>query len=275
MKYEVVIPARNEENFLEETLKSIKRQTLPPSKVIVVDDGSTDDTFEIAQKYADLVLRRADRGHVAFGTIELPKVFNDGLHEVSVDADYVLINGADDILPSNYVEVLYRKMASNPVIAMMSGRTDDGESTNYSGLPPRGSGRLINAKIWREINGLRYPETLGWETWLVYKIRMLGYHAEQTLDLAFHPQRLPLKGALNRAFINGKEMKALGYSKRYLFYMAMRYGFKNPIAGLRLLWGFYKQKEKLDCAEWVANEQRRIFWKRVGFHLKRILGLKS
>lgn len=103
MKYEVVIPARNEENFLEETLKSIKRQTIPPSKVIVVDDGSIDDTFEIAQRYADIVLRRADRGYVAFGTLELPKVFNKGLHEVSEDADYVLIHGADDILPSNYV----------------------------------------------------------------------------------------------------------------------------------------------------------------------------
>ena len=68
MKYEVVIPARNEEKLLEETLKSIKQQTIPLNKVIVVDDGSTDDTFEIAQRYADIVLWRADREYVAFST---------------------------------------------------------------------------------------------------------------------------------------------------------------------------------------------------------------
>ena len=54
MNVEAVIPARNEERYIERTLQALVRQTLRPSRIIVVNDGSTDRTAEIAAKYADL-----------------------------------------------------------------------------------------------------------------------------------------------------------------------------------------------------------------------------
>ncbi len=274
MNYEIVIPARNEEKYLEKTLQSVKEQTIPPNRLIVVDDGSTDRTYEIACLYADLVIKRIDRGFSALGTTEITEVFNAGLREVSEDADFVLINGADDILPPNYVEVLYNTMVSDPLFAMISGRTHD-EAQKYTGLPPHGGGRLVNADLWRQTNGLQYPKTLGWETWLIYKFRMMGYRAEKINNISYRPQRPPIKGAMKRAYEKGKEMKALGYTGRYTLLRAIQFSMKSPIAGFRLLLGYFSQKEQLDCAEWVANEQRRIFWKRLGFHLKRILRLKK
>ncbi len=53
----VVIPARNEERNLAGLLTSLKQQTHRPDEVIVVDDGSTDRTAEIAQDYGATVLR--------------------------------------------------------------------------------------------------------------------------------------------------------------------------------------------------------------------------
>ncbi len=44
----VIVPVLNGERFLDEALASIYAQTLPPTEVIVVDDGSTDATAEIA-----------------------------------------------------------------------------------------------------------------------------------------------------------------------------------------------------------------------------------
>lgn len=47
----VVIPAHNEERDLGETLDALMRQTVPPDRIIVVDDGSTDRTSEVAAGY--------------------------------------------------------------------------------------------------------------------------------------------------------------------------------------------------------------------------------
>jgi len=52
----VVIPALNEEEFIAENLKSIRLQSTPPAEIIVMDNGSTDRTVEIAQRYADRVI---------------------------------------------------------------------------------------------------------------------------------------------------------------------------------------------------------------------------
>ena len=44
----VVIPCYNQARFLGEAIDSVLRQTCPPVEVIVVDDGSTDDTASVA-----------------------------------------------------------------------------------------------------------------------------------------------------------------------------------------------------------------------------------
>ncbi len=51
MTLSVVIPARNAAPFLEQTLISMDRQVLRPSEVIVVDDGSTDGTSDVAASF--------------------------------------------------------------------------------------------------------------------------------------------------------------------------------------------------------------------------------
>lgn len=50
-QYSVVIPAFNAEKFLADCLESVLAQTVPPSEVICVDDGSTDATSDIARGY--------------------------------------------------------------------------------------------------------------------------------------------------------------------------------------------------------------------------------
>lgn len=45
----VVIPAYNSEDYLRDAIESVLTQSLPVFEIIVVDDGSTDDTSEIAK----------------------------------------------------------------------------------------------------------------------------------------------------------------------------------------------------------------------------------
>jgi glycosyltransferase involved in cell wall biosynthesis len=46
----VVIPAYNAERFLAQTIESVRAQTLPVAELIVVDDGSSDRTAEVARR---------------------------------------------------------------------------------------------------------------------------------------------------------------------------------------------------------------------------------
>jgi cellulose synthase/poly-beta-1,6-N-acetylglucosamine synthase-like glycosyltransferase len=51
-RYVVITPVRNEEEYLPYTLKSMMSQTVKPLKWIIVNDGSTDRTGEIAEEAA-------------------------------------------------------------------------------------------------------------------------------------------------------------------------------------------------------------------------------
>ena len=67
-RYCLITPCRDEATFARRTLASVVGQTVPPTRWIVVDDGSTDDTPAIVEEYARTVpyiqlIRRADRGH--------------------------------------------------------------------------------------------------------------------------------------------------------------------------------------------------------------------
>lgn len=58
----VIVPVFNEEKYLEFCLSSLKKQSWKKTELIVVDDGSTDGSIKIAQKYADLVLQQNHQG---------------------------------------------------------------------------------------------------------------------------------------------------------------------------------------------------------------------
>lgn len=65
--YGVAIPAYNAERTLAEAIDSVLRQTVPPSEVIVVDDGSTDGTADLAAGFGGLVrvVSQPNRGPAA------------------------------------------------------------------------------------------------------------------------------------------------------------------------------------------------------------------
>ena len=53
LRYVIITPARNEEKFIELTLKSMAAQTYPPLRWVIVSDGSIDRTDEIVGGYAN------------------------------------------------------------------------------------------------------------------------------------------------------------------------------------------------------------------------------
>lgn len=61
-KASIVVPALNEEKFIEGALRSLKNQKNAPAyEIIIADGGSTDRTLEIAEKYADIIVHEPRR----------------------------------------------------------------------------------------------------------------------------------------------------------------------------------------------------------------------
>src|SRR5207245_3168773 len=88
----LVLPVWNGEAFLEQAMESILRQTLSSFELIVIDDGSTDRTAAIAEKFASgdsrvRVLRRPHEG--------LSATLNAGI--AAVRGEYVARMDADGI----------------------------------------------------------------------------------------------------------------------------------------------------------------------------------
>jgi glycosyltransferase involved in cell wall biosynthesis len=251
-KVSVVMCARNEAKFITSTLRSVFNQSVKPFEVIVVDDGSLDNTGDIAMGLGCRVFRLPSHSESFVGKPELALRFNVGLSKVSLLADYVLILGADSVLPKNYVSFLLEKIRSDRGLKVVSGCVE-GEA--FESIKPRGSGRLIDAGWWRRINGLTFPVVYGWEAWLQYKTLSLGYKAKSFHELRFRVLRVSCK-SLKQAEWHGYSMNSLGY---FWVYALARCFSRGPNLGRRMLQGYVRGRglAKLDVANYVNYSQRR------------------
>lgn len=103
-KISIVIPCHNQAEYLEDSIESAYNQTFPAHEIIVVNDGSTDNTREIAERYMFKefpgiespvkVINQVNKG--------LPSARNTGI--MNATGDYILFLDADDILTENAVQ---------------------------------------------------------------------------------------------------------------------------------------------------------------------------
>lgn len=93
LKCSVVVPTYNEEKYIKNLLESVKRQTVEPIEVILVD-ASDDKTREIAAKYGAKVVNQ-DVRRVSWARMR-------GFHEAK--GDIIISSDADTILADDYVE---------------------------------------------------------------------------------------------------------------------------------------------------------------------------
>jgi glycosyltransferase involved in cell wall biosynthesis len=103
----IIIPVYNSEGYLEETLRSAINQTWPSKEIIIIDDGSTDQSLALAKQYEgpDLkVFSQVNRGAGA--------ARNAGYHKSK--GQYIQFLDADDILSEDKIEKQVRALEGNP-----------------------------------------------------------------------------------------------------------------------------------------------------------------
>lgn len=107
-KVSIIVPTYNVEMYLEECLESIRRQTLHDIEIICINDGSTDRSLEILQRYAENDNRFVivDKENGGYGI-----AMNIGLDKAT--GEYIGIVEPDDYVPLGMYEDLYKVANEN------------------------------------------------------------------------------------------------------------------------------------------------------------------
>lgn len=111
-KVSVVIPARNEGEEIKLCLESLSKQRFQDFEVIVVDNGSTDNTEAIARGYGCHVIHEARQG-VSFAR---QRGFEAALGQIIASTD------ADTVVPPDWLELIVRSFERNPEQVGVYGR---------------------------------------------------------------------------------------------------------------------------------------------------------
>jgi glycosyltransferase involved in cell wall biosynthesis len=255
MKYVLISSARNEAAFIRKTLDSVVAQTHLPEHWVIVDDGSTDQTGEIAESYAKsfswiIVLhnqRREGRSFAAKANnvnLGFAKLQNEG-----VDFGVVGNLDTDTSFAPDYIAFLMQKFAANPRLGVAGTPfTQDGgyDSTRDSFEGQNhvaGPCQFFRRECWDDIGGYVANPAGGVDWIAVMTARMKGWKACSFAEKRYHHHRL--MGTAGRSevaalFSYGQKDYYLGGSPVWqLFRVAYRLG-KRPyfVGGLALGFGY-------------------------------------
>ncbi len=213
MKFLIIIPAHNEEENILPCLESLKNQTFQDFKCVIVNDGSTDKTQEIAEKYEVQstkykVLNLEKSLHQPGAKVV--RTFNKGLETENIEEfDVVCKFDADIIFPKNYLEKINEVYKKNPKAGMVSGlvyikkgfdsaQPDKKDFTTsqlhdftnqndwiFENLSSknhvRGPIKSYRKEVFQKMNGLR--AVLGWDNIDVMLCKMHGFETVTIKEL--------------------------------------------------------------------------------------------
>ena len=215
MRFYIVIPAHNEELYIEKTLESLCNQTLKPKKVVVVNDNSTDDTEEIIKRFElnydwiSIIKLKSSNEHIPGSKII--NAFYEGFNTLDDNYDIICKYDADLIFEDNYLENLSKLFSENKKLGMASGFCYVEQNKNWvlenltNKEHIRGALKAYRKECFRSIGGLR--RSIGWDT--VDELLTQFYNWETITDENLKVKHLKPTGANYKkgsAYLQGEAM---------------------------------------------------------------------
>jgi len=236
LKFYIVIPAHNEANFIGSTLQSLINQSLRPTKIVVVNDNSTDNTVSIvtnlSKKYPwiALVSNTSSEAHLPGGKII--NAFYKGHETLDTEYDVICKYDADVIFPENYLEKLAHHYQKNPKLGLVAGHCyiKKNETWVLENLTSkdhiRGGLKAYRKDCFSEIGGLK--KSMGWDT--IDELLALYYGWEFETDASLHVKHLKPTGAnYNKSakHLQGTALYKMRYSFALAFLSALKLAYKK------------------------------------------------
>ena len=182
-RYAIITPVRDEEKFIETTIECVLNQTILPLEWVIVDDGSTDQTGVLLDRYAARhawirVIHRANRGFRKSGG-GVVEAFYEGYNSLHCnDWEFIVKLDGDLTFTPEYFEKCFEHFRNEPKLGIGGGEIHH----NISGelkleanprFHVRGATKIYRRSCWEAIGGL-WPAA-GWDTIDEVKANMLGW----------------------------------------------------------------------------------------------------
>jgi poly-beta-1,6-N-acetyl-D-glucosamine synthase len=280
-KYVIVSPVRDEEQYIEGTLRRVVRQTVLPAQWIIVDDGSSDRTGQIMDEYAKeypwiRAVHRSDRGQRIPGA-GVMEAFYDGFHRLmSPHWEFIAKLDGDVGLEPNYFERCFQRFKEDPKLGICGGMMYCYKRENLvleanPVFHVRGPIKLYKRSCWDAIGGL--IKAAGWDTVDEVQANRLGWRTKSFADLKVIHQRPT--GAVQGTWRDGVKMGRAAYFAGYhpVFMLAkcLKRLFQEPYAAGAVAHGYgfasaylkrLPQVEDQALIRYIRNQQiRRLLFR--------------
>lgn len=197
----VVIPNYNYGEYIEDAINSAKNQTIPPDEIIVIDDGSTDDSLKILSKLDGIKLILQKNQGVAAAR-------NNGIRAAS--AQFIQLLDADDRLGKTTIEKCKDAMIENRGLGIAYGSLafvdGEGKTGEKHAWPPQFSWDVISKPhvppsncipsccmirktMWERSGGVRQEYAPGEDVEFWLRGLSVGFEAEKVTDDITHEYR--------------------------------------------------------------------------------------
>lgn len=197
IRYVVITPVRDEEKFIDATVRSMLGQTILPAEWIIVNDGSTDRTGDILDAYSSRhswikAIHRTNRGFRKSGG-GVVETFNDGFKMLESGGwDYIVKLDGDLTFGTDYFERCFEQFDTDPKLGIGGGtiyHVLDGHERieHVPNFHVRGATKIYKRDCWEAIGGLWVAP--GWDTIDEVKANMLGWTTRSFPDIKLHQQR--------------------------------------------------------------------------------------
>lgn len=273
-RYALISPARNEAQYIEKTLQSVVAQTVTPLRWVIVENGSTDTTPEIIERYATrypyirMVRLPRERERSFAGKAN---AFNFGWESLE-GLEYEIIGNldADISFDPDHFEFLLRRFQEDPRLGVAgtvfreegyNSATDSFEGRNHVA----GQCQVFRKECLEQVGGY-VPHGAGGVDWMaVTTARMLGWRTRSFLEKSFfHYRRMGTaeRGRVAAAFSYGEKDYYLGGSPIWQVFRCAYRALKPPylVEGAALFAGY--------LWAWIRRMPRPVSDELMRFHRK-------
>lgn len=271
LAYVLITPARNEEGFIEQTIRSVIAQTVLPRKWIIVSDGSTDHTDEIVQRYVTEhswieLLRMPEHRDRHFAA--KVQCFNAGTERVQDESFDIIGNlDADITFGPDYFEYLLSKFAGDLQLGVAGTPFVEGTTAydyRFTAVEHvSGACQLFRRECFDQIGGYAQVKGGGIDWIAVTTARMKGWNTRTFVERVCHhhrPMGTASAGKLRANFQLGRQDYYLGGHPLWQLFRACYQMVRRPYVagGVSLLVGY--------LWSWIKGVERPVSPELIRFH---------
>ncbi|QQY80924.1 glycosyltransferase family 2 protein [Tamlana sp. s12] len=268
VKLSIIIPCYNSQSTLEETLVSVVDQEFQEWEALIINDGSTDLTEEIALKWVKKDIRIKYYSKQNEG---LCKTRNFGIDKAK--GVYILPLDSDNMILNDFTKEAVALLDKNDEIGVIHGNAEFfGEKTGLWEIGDFSLEKMLlvnyidacavfRKKYWKEVGG--YDENLpfkgleDWELWLAFgAINVVFYHLKK-VTFRYRVSRHSMIGVFTKEMAEGtSEYIAKKYSSLYRYHFSKYYSEYVTLSN--------KQRSK----KYVINSFCKLFFGKTIFQAK-------